>query len=109
MTTTATTTTTNNNEQIDAYNTLRTYEDLRAIAVNYIENTLRYKGEEADLSTDVKQGPRDAAITNDDSILDIIIRNIVLHPHVNTSEVHEFGTYRFTYRQDNNRSSSNNK
>jgi hypothetical protein len=80
----------------DEYKTLRNYESLRGIAVTYVEQALTYKID-GELSTNIKQSlASDYGIT-DKNLQDTIIRNILLHPRVDTKEIPgEFGTYHFT-------------
>lgn len=89
----------NTTEQVKAYNTLRTYEAIRAVAVNYIEQTLRYLEQGQD-SSEIKRTLRDAGVTDQENVLDLIVRNIILHPHVNTRQGSSIDSFRVSYKFD---------
>lgn len=62
-------------------------------------DVLRYLEQGQD-SSEIKRTLRDAGVTDQENVLNLIVRNIILHPHVNTRQGSSIDSLRVSYKFD---------
>lgn len=91
-------------QQIETYATLRDYESLRAIALMYIDQVLRYKFEAGDTSDGLRawlEQNHNIPNTREARWLgDLVIRQVIFNKDVDTKQLisDSFGEYHFKHR-----------
>ena len=86
----------NTTEQVKAYNTLRTYEAIRVL----LQSSTSSRRVTLPRTSEIKRTLRYADVTDQENVLDLIVRNIILHPHVNTRQGSSIDSFRVSYKFD---------